>query len=49
MLSLELIGVLGVAYAALALALIRSRSARRKAGTEQRIAKDATTTASSAR
>jgi hypothetical protein len=49
MLSLELVGVLGVAYAALVFALIGTRSARRRVGREQRIDKDATTTAGTAR
>jgi hypothetical protein len=49
MLSLEFIGVLGVAYAVLVFVLIGTRSARRRAGTEQRLEKDATTTAGTGR
>jgi hypothetical protein len=49
MLSLELIGVLGVAYAVLVFALIGTRSARRRAGREQPLEKDATTTVGTAR
>lgn len=49
MLSLELVGVLGIAYAALAFALVRTRWARKEAGAGQTIESDATTTTGTAR
>jgi hypothetical protein len=49
MLSLELIGVLGVAYAALVLTLIKAQRMRREAGAGRTIEKDITTTARSTR
>ena len=49
MLSLELVGALGVAYAALVFAVIRTQRVRREAGAGRTIEKDASTTAGTAR